>query len=112
MREGWRPVESLDTLDDLRVFSGGHRRAAQIEREEIWLDPFDCPSVVRPLLVPQGALGNDMPLRLQQDMRVVFESVRADSVFGAAHVSLRAGELLGFRNIALEQIPPKKGVVA
>jgi hypothetical protein len=108
VRGGWRPIESLDASDHLRVFSGGHRQAAQIQCEEIWLDPFDCPAVVRPLLVPQGALGNDISLRLQQDMRVIFERETVEHVFETAHVSIRAGDLLGFRNIALEKVPPKK----
>lgn len=108
VRGGWRRVETLDASDQLRVFSGGHRQATQILSEEIWLDPFDCPAVVRPLLVPKSVLGNDSTLRLQQDMRVIFESEMVEGTFEATHVSIRAGDLLGFRNIALERIPPQK----
>lgn len=108
LRGGWRPVESLNVSDHLRVFSGGYRQIARLESEDIWLDPFDCPAVVRPLLVPQGALGNENSLRLQQDMRVIFPGKTVKGASETARVSLRAGDLLGFRNIALEKIPPKK----
>lgn len=107
VRGAWRMVESLDSSDCLAVFSGRHRQAAQLESEQIWLDPFDCPAVVRPLLVPQGALGNDCCFRLQQDMRVIFESKTLTNVFESAHVSIRAADLLGFQKIALEKTPPK-----
>ncbi|MDZ4135332.1 MAG: Hint domain-containing protein [Paracoccaceae bacterium] len=108
VREGWRRVDALNHSDRLRVFSGGHRQAAQIQSENIWLDPFDCPAVVRPLRVPQGAIGNGSSLLLQQDMRVIFGNEAVDGAFGGAHVSIRAGDLIGFRNIALERTPPKK----
>lgn len=108
VRGGWRRVESLNMFDHLAVLSGSHRQTAEIVNEQIWMDPFDCPVVARPLLVPLGALGNDSCFRLQQDMRVIFASKTLASVFEATHVSVRAGDLLGFRKIALEAIPPKE----
>lgn len=108
---GWRPIGSLEMSDHVAVFSGGYRQPAQIKSEEIWLDPFDCPAVVRPLLVPQEAIGNDRCLRLQQDMRVVLDSGTRAGAFEAAHVSVRAADLCGFRNIALERTPPRKAMI-
>ncbi len=108
-RDGWRSVDALDHSDRLHVFSGGYRRTAAIQSEEIWSDPFDCPAVVRPLFVPPGAIGNESALLLQQDIRVILEGETVGGAFEEAHVSIRAGDLLGFRDIALERTPPKKG---
>lgn len=104
LQDGWRPVGSLTSADRFAIFSGGYGTSTRIESEAIWDDPFDCPSAVRPLVIPPGALGNDGALWLQQDMRVILPGLTPE---GGTHVSIRAADLLGFRNIALEIDPPQ-----
>lgn len=104
LQDGWRPVGSLTSSDRFAIFSGGYGTSTRIESEAIWDDPFDCPSVVRPLVIPSGALGNDSPLRLQQDMRVILPGLARA---GGVHISIRAADLQGFRNITLEATPPQ-----
>jgi len=104
---GWRPVEALMPHETLCVFPGGTVRLDGIEAEDIWRDPVDCPDRVRPLGVPVGALGNTDFLLLQQDMRVLFHDPDLDAALGTADVTIRAGDLIGFRGIC-PLAPPRR----
>jgi hypothetical protein len=83
---------------------------AGLSRERIWLDPFDCPMVVRPLAVPPQALGNRAAFLLQQDMRVLLHDPGLHPRLGTGHVTIRGGDLAGFRGIAPAD-PPKKAAL-
>lgn len=104
---GWRAVEALTRHETLCAFPHGTVRLERIRTEEIWFDPVDCPHGVRPLGVPVGALGNTDFLLLQQDMRVLFRDPDLDPALGTADVTIRAGDLIGFRGIA-PVAPPRK----
>lgn len=103
---GWRPIETLMPHDALCVFPSGTVRLDAIEAEDIWLDPVDCPDRVQPLGVPAGALGNTVFLLLQQDMRVLMHDPNLGAALGTADVTIRAGDLIGFRGIA--PVPPPR----
>lgn len=106
VESGWQPVDTLGLLDRWAVLSGGFIPATRLSVHEVWQDTRDCPSVARPLIVPQGALGNDEHLWMQQDTRVILESAPCTDLVGATHVSLRAGDLIGERGIELSDTPP------
>lgn len=99
-RGGWRQAETLDRHDQLHVFPRGRMRPAEMVSEQIWLDPVDCPLVVQPLDVPPQALGNREAFLLQQEMRVLMHDATFRPVLGTGYVTVRAGDLPGFRGIA------------
>lgn len=107
LENGWRQVETLSGEDRVRVGPASGLKPSSVLQKEIWLDPFDCPAVVRPLLVPRGALGNDVDFLVQQDMRVVMQDDAALDIFGTSVVSARAADLEAFRGIRLAN-PPKR----
>lgn len=111
VESGWQPVETLDHLDRWAVLSGGYRPATRLSSHEVWQDTRDCPSVARPLIVPQGALGNDEHLWMQQDTRVILQSAPFSDLVGTTHVSLRAGDLIGERGIELADTPPTRAFI-
>lgn len=111
VESGWHAVESLDGWDRWSVLSGGYRPAFRMSCHEIWQDTRNCPSVARPLIVPEGALGNDEPLWMQQDTRVVMESAPFEDLIGTSHVSLRAGDLIGVHGIELADTPPTRALI-
>ncbi|MGR3461619.1 MAG: Hint domain-containing protein [Roseovarius sp.] len=105
VRGGWRRVEQIDRHDPLHVFPKGRMKPDELSRERIWLDPVDCPSVVRPLEVPPHALGNREAFLLQQNVRVLMHDPELRQHLGTGHVTIRAGDLAGFRGIALTDPP-------
>jgi len=105
VRGGWRRAEQIDRHDHLHVFPKGRMKPDELNRDRIWLDPVDCPSVVRPLEVPPHALGNREAFLLQQDMRVLMRDPELRQHLGTGHVTIRAGDLAGFRGIALTDPP-------
>lgn len=111
VRGGWRAVETLCAEDHLHLFPQGDAPAVALSQEAIWIDPFDCPAVVRPLQVPPGALGNDCAFLLQQDMRVLMHDPAARAAFGTAHVTVRGGDLIGFCGIAPGTPPIRAALV-
>jgi len=102
----WRAVEELNPNDTVSGTSGARLRPESLHSETIWQEPFNCPNAARPLLVPVGALGNTEPFLLQQEMRVLLSDRDAKEAFGTAHVTVHAGDLIGFRGISVAQ-PPK-----
>ncbi|WP_129590300.1 Hint domain-containing protein [Roseovarius nitratireducens] len=105
VRGGWRRAEKIDRHDHLHVFPKGRMKPDELTRERIWLDPVDCPSVVRPLEVPPHTLGNREAFLLQQDMRVLMHDTELRQHLGTGHVTIRAGDLAGFRGIVLADPP-------
>jgi len=104
---GWHAVEKLDRATELCTMPSGTARPTGVKGERIWLDPVDCPLVVRPLRVPPGALGNEAAFLLQQDMRLVFHDPEASRILGADAITIRAGDLKGFAGIK-EATPPRR----
>lgn len=110
-RDGWRAVETVERATQLCTIPAGTARPTGVRAERIWLDPVDCPHVVRPVHVPPGALGNTAPFLVQQDMRVVFHDPGAADILSADAVTIRAGDLIGFAGIAEAQPPRRKTLV-
>ena len=110
-RHGWRAVETIERATRVCTIPTGTARPTGVAAERIWLDPVDCPHVVRPLQVPPGALGNTAPFLMQQDMRVVFHDPEAADILGADAVTIRAEDLISFAGIAETQPPRRKTLV-
>ena len=107
LASGSRVVETLSREDRIQVSPTAAMNPSAVQQREIWLDPFDCPAVVRPLLVPPGALGNQTEFLLQQDMRVIMHDSDLVDAIGTGFVSVRAADLEAFRKIRLAD-PPKR----
>lgn len=103
---GWRPIETIDISDQWSVLSGDPRPSLRFSRHDIWHNTVSCPTSVRPLLVPEGALGNDESVLVQQDSRLVFESSPFTDLVDASHVSIKAGDLIGIHGIEITDTPP------
>jgi len=106
VRGGWRRIDRIESHDQLHVFPKGRMQPGELSRERIWLDPIDCPHVVRPLAVPPHALGNREGFLLQQEMRVLMHDPDLRPYLGTGYVTIRGGDLDGFRGIAPTD-PPK-----
>lgn len=105
--DGPWPLGALEQGARLPVFPGGERVLEAIAHERIWLDPIDCPSVVKPIEVPEGALGNARAVLLQADTRILFHDEAMIETLGNAWLTLRAGDLEGFRGIGQVE-PPRQ----
>lgn len=103
---GWRSIEKFESTDQWEVLSGGHRRASNLGSRIVWRDTVSCPANVRPLIVPEGALGNDEHVWVQQETRLVFDSAPFTDLVDATHVSIKAADLVGIRGIEIADEPP------
>ncbi|WP_372615395.1 Hint domain-containing protein [Aquicoccus sp.] len=106
-QDGQWPLGALEEGARLPVFPGGERLLTAIGHERIWLDPVDCPSVVKPIAVPEGALGNAHAVLLQADTRILFHDEAMIEPLGVAWLTLRAGDMEGFRGIGQVE-PPRQ----
>ncbi|RXV63818.1 hypothetical protein C6W92_09095 [Roseovarius sp. A46] len=111
VRGGWRKAEQIDRHDHLHIFPKGRKQPEEVTRENIWLDPVDCPAVVHPLAVPPHALGNREAFLLQQDMRVLMHDPGLRPHLGTGHVTIRGGDLIGFRGITPADPPKGAGLI-
>ena len=73
-QDGWRPVETLRTGDELLTFDGGMQRVTTVLRDELWGGVGPCPRALWPLLVPAGTIGNLNDLLVMPHQGVLIES--------------------------------------
>ena len=100
---GWVPVERLAPGDLVLTFDDG-----PVPLLEMWSQPLpQAPTAGLsarahwPLEVPQGVLGNRLPLRLLPEQHVLIECDAAEAMFGDPFALVPAAALDGYRGIEL-----------
>ncbi len=96
----WAPVEELNVGDTVLTAENGKQRIIGIERGELLVSSAKAAAGQWPLLIPEGALGNEYPLIVAPGTRFVLEDDAAGLLFGENCVSVKAQSLVGYRGIA------------
>jgi hypothetical protein len=99
--DGWRPVETLSARDLVMTRDSGPQPITWTGRRKAW-------GVGRfaPVEIPAGLLGNSRILRVSQQHRLLWQSPKAEVMFGASEVLLPAVALKGRFGIELRQNVP------
>ncbi|MBC7146636.1 MAG: Hint domain-containing protein [Thioclava marina] len=105
---GWRPVEAIAAGDMVMTFDHGLLPVAAVKRSQLWISGRACPSQLKPLAVPVGALGNKTPMLLLPEQPVLVESDMAEALFGDPFALIPAAALEGYRGI--DRITPHQRV--
>lgn len=103
-RYEWSKVEDLQVGDMVLTAENGEQMIMGIERGSLTVAAHAAAAAQWPLLVPEGALGNEKALMLSPGMRVVIEDEAAGELFGHSCVSVRAETLIGYRGIARARV--------
>jgi hypothetical protein len=103
-RYAWTNVEELSVGDTVLTAQNGEQDIAAIERGTLDVSAHVAAAAQWPLMIPEGALGNEMPLVASPGMRVVIEDDAIVALFDAPCVSVRAETLVGFRGIARARV--------
>ena len=96
---GWRPVEALTVGDQLLTFDHGMQPLVEVRRETVLVGEGDVDPVFCPLLVPQDALNNRVPMYLMPDQGVLIESDLVEDAHGDPFAVVPACALDGYRGI-------------
>lgn len=100
MPHRWAPVEELEVGDKVLTAENGKQTIIGIERGELKVSSAKAAAGQWPLLVPQGAIGNELPVIVAPGTRLVIEDEAAGLLFGESCVSVKAQSLIGYRGIA------------
>ncbi len=103
-RYAWTKVEELKVGDSVLTAENGEQMIMGIERGTLSVSAHAAAAGQWPLLVPEGALGNEKPLMLSPGMKIVIEDEVAGALFGQNCVSVRAENLIGYRGIARARV--------
>ena len=103
-RYAWSKVETLKVGDMVLTAENGEQMIMGIERGSLTVAAHAAAAKQWPLLVPEGALGNEKALLVSPGMRVVIEDETAGALFGHGCVSVRAESLIGHRGIARARV--------
>lgn len=100
----WAPVEELEAGDKVLTAENGEQEIIEIEVRDLSLVSAKAAAGQWPLMVPEGAIGNDHAMLVSPDARVVIEDEAAGVLFGEACVGVRAENLVGYRGIARARV--------
>jgi len=103
-RHRWTPVEELEVGDTVLTAEMGEQEITAIETAELSVSAAKANAKQWPLLVPEGAIGNEHAMLVSPDMRLVIEDEAAGVLFGEACVGVRAENLIGYRGIARARV--------
>lgn len=103
-RHRWASVEKLQVGDTVLTAENGEQEITSIETRELDLGAAKANAGQWPLLVPEGAIGNEHAMLVSPDMRLVIEDEAAGVLFGEACVGVRAECLIGYRGIARARV--------
>lgn len=103
-RNRWVPVEELEVGDMVLTAENGEQEVIDIEVRDLSLVSAKAAAGQWPLLVPEGAIGNDHAMLVAPDARLVIEDEAAGVLFGEACVSVRAENLIGYRGISRARV--------
>ena len=96
---GWRPVEALSIGDRVLTFDHGMQEICEIHRETLLVTDDTSSDRQCPLLVPQDALHNRVPMWVMPDQGILIESDLAVDALGDPFVVVPACTLEGYRGI-------------
>ncbi|PCJ05359.1 MAG: hypothetical protein COB16_15980 [Rhodobacteraceae bacterium] len=96
---GWRSVEALSVGDRVLTFDHGMQAIAEMHRETMLVPEGDQSDAQCPLLVPQDALHNRVPMWVMPDQGILLESDLAVDAMGDPFVVVPACTLEGYRGI-------------
>jgi hypothetical protein len=103
--QGWRPVEALAAGDLVLTFDNGLQPVTHVARRMAL--PGD-----EAILIPAGALGNQLAAFVAADQPVVLESDLAEDLYGDPFMVIEARALTGWRGIAPAHPAPGAMMVA
>jgi hypothetical protein len=103
-RHRWAAVEELSVGDKVLTAEGGEQKITELEVRELSLAATKAAAGQWPLLVPEGAIGNDHAMLVSPDARVLIEEEAADVLFGETCVTVRAESLIGYRGISRARV--------
>ncbi|MEP3346395.1 MAG: Hint domain-containing protein [Litoreibacter sp.] len=103
-RHRWAPVEELKVGDKVLTAEGGEQEITRLEVAELSVASVKAAAGQWPLLVPEGAIGNEQALLVSPDTRLVIENEATGILFGEACVTVRAENLIGYRGIARARV--------
>jgi hypothetical protein len=101
-------VEQLRVGDLVVTRDGGPQRVRWIGRKDLSLAHLVVNPALRPVLIPQGALGAGLPardMRVSPQHRVLVEGPRAEMLFGEPEVLVAAAHLVGHGGIRQDLTP-------
>ncbi|THH35964.1 hypothetical protein E4Z66_12925 [Aliishimia ponticola] len=93
---GWRAAGELREGDLVTTLRG--------EKPLVWTVRFTATQP--PVVIPQGAFGAQLPIRLSRAHNLLMSSPLADLMFGSADVLIAAGALVGRAGVHIAQRPP------
>lgn len=103
-RYAWTKVEDLQVGDTVLTAENGEQEIVGLERGSLSVSAHAAAAGQWPLLIPEGALGNERPMMVSPGMRVVIEDEATGSLFDLPCVSVRAENLVGYRGIARARV--------
>lgn len=102
---GEKPVEELQIGDLVRTRDNGFQPVRWVGARTVHKHQQQRDGRYRPVRIAAGILGNDRPLRLSQQHRVLVRGARVELMFGLPEALVPAVALLDDRDVVLE--PPK-----
>lgn len=105
---GWRSVEALQTGDLVLTFDNGLQPLMEVRRQMFWVAPE---TGLETILIPAGAMGNNVDVELLPDQGVLIESEAACDAQGDPFAVVRATALRGFRGIRKVDAPQQLEVI-
>ncbi|THH37099.1 hypothetical protein E4Z66_09195 [Aliishimia ponticola] len=96
---GWRPIETVRRGDQVLTFDNGLQRVADVRRTSFRAAPSNARGETTPVIIPAGALGNRVEMRLLPGQGVLVESDEASDAMGDPFALVPAHTLVGYRNI-------------
>jgi hypothetical protein len=108
---GWKRVEDLRTGDLVVTFDNGMQAVRSTSRARLTSRSVALPRAARPVLVPEGALGNRRAMVLLPGQAVLIESDRAEALYGDPFALLTAESLDGHNGITRIQPEDEMDVI-
>lgn len=110
-QRGYVPAAQLVHGDELAIFPQGFRAPSVVRGQKVFHTPDNCPMRSLPVTIPALALGIHGKLLLQHETRVLFSDPDLIPTLGTAWVTIRAGDLVGFRDIGFARPEPMQLVI-
>ncbi|MEP2530873.1 Hint domain-containing protein [Shimia sp.] len=96
LAQGSRDVASLVVGDQVLTLEHGVQHLQDIQATDIWRHPGTCPNNVLPSYFPPGAIGNRVPLVLQDETMVALSCPSYAEKTGQPIALIRVADMDGF----------------
>ena len=108
---GWRAAEALSVGDRVLTFDHGLQPVLDIQREVLAMPEGRLPEHHMPILIPEGALDNDDPIRVMPDQGLLVESNTVQDILDDPFAVIPARAMAGLRGIA-PALPPDPVIIS